>query len=263
MIKNLLFTVVFIVFAGSYDLKAQTCSPDPLYADSLFGIWPDTNDNLPCGLPNIYYETVLQFKMPTEAAQIDPVTYPPGVPVNTVKLDNVSGLPSGIAFTTNTASSTPANQWNGGEQGCALLLGSAAAGTYDVTIDVIGNITLGGVSFDVPISFGGYKLIIDPSCDTSITVSLEERDLSMKIIKNVPNPFSIITTIEYRLPKSEEVSFMVYDALGKNVHKEVLRGQVGLNTIEFNRGVLPKGIYLYQLNTSLDKASGKMVVSAE
>ena len=263
MIKNLLLLVVLVVCAVSYDLKAQTCSPDPLYADSLFGIWPDTNDNLPCGLPNVYYETALQFKMPTEAAQIDPAQYPPGVPVHWVKLENVSGLPSGIAFTTNTASSSPANQWNGGEQGCALLLGSAAAGTYDVTIDVIGNITLSGIDLDVPISFGGYKLIIDPSCDTSITVSLAEMDLGMKIIQNVPNPFSTVTTIEYRLPKSDQVNFLVYDALGKKVHEEMINGQMGLNTIEFNRGVLPKGIYLYQLNTSLDKASGKMVVSAE
>jgi hypothetical protein len=263
MIKNLLFSIVLIVFVLPSKLNAQTCSPDPLYADSLFGIWPDTNDNLPCGLPNVYYETVLQFKMPTEAAQIDPVTYPPGIPVNTVTLSNVSGLPSGIAFTTNTASSNPANQWNGGDQGCALLLGSAAAGTYNVTIDVIGNISIGGQAADVPISFGGYRLIIDPSCDTSVTVSLEERDMGMKIIQNVPNPFSTVTSIDYRLPKSDEVNFLVYDALGKNVHQETLRGQTGLNTIEFNRGVLPKGIYLYQLNTTTDKVSGKMVVAAE
>ena len=256
MIKTLLFSVAFLMLGMAIQVNAQSCSPDPLYADSTFGIWPDTNQNLPCGLPNVYYETDLQFKMPTEANQVDD-TYPPGVGINWIRLDNVSGLPSGISFTTNAASSSPANQWNGGEQGCALLLGVAAEGTYDVTIEVTGEINLSGITSEVPLSFGGYKLIIDPNC----VVSIENH--AMTLLNNIPNPFSTITNIQYQLQATEMVDFFVFDVLGKKVHEENVVGQIGLNAIEFNRGVLPKGIYLYQLNTATNKVSGKMVVSAE
>ena len=259
MIKKIYFYLTIASIAIATTVSAQ-CSTDPLYQDSLFGIWPDTNENLPCGRPNEYYETVMQFKLPTEANQVDD-TYPPGVMINWIRLDAVSGLPNGISFTTDAASSTPANQWNAGEQGCAVLLGQAAAGTYNVSIDVTGEISLAGqVIGEEALSFGGYVLEIYAGCVTGIYENKKEELNSVNV---VPNPFSTVTSIEYRLPKSEQVNFVVYDVLGKNVHQETLRGQMGLNTIEFNRGVLPKGIYLYQLNTSTDMVSGKMIVSTE
>jgi hypothetical protein len=246
------------MFGMGIQVNAQSCSPDPLYADSTFGIWPDTNQNLPCGLPNVYYETDLQFKMPTEANQVDD-TYPPGVGINWIRLDNVSGLPSGISFTTNASSSTPANQWNGGDQGCALLLGVAAAGTYDVTIEVTGEINLSGLTSEVPLSFGGYKLILDPGCDTTVVVNIET--LEMNLLNNTPNPFSSITNIQYQLPANEIVELCVFDLLGNKVYNEMFQGKTGDNSIEFNAGTLSKGIYVYQLATSSDRVSGKMILS--
>lgn len=148
------------------------CAINPAYATEDFGIWPDTIDNLPCGLPNTYYETVVQFKMPTEAAQIDPVTYPPGVPINWIRLDNISGLPAGMTYLTDAASSSPPDQWNGGEQGCATIMGQSAAGTYPISIDVTGEVDLGITVLEVPLSFGGYELILDPNVPVnSITAS--------------------------------------------------------------------------------------------
>jgi hypothetical protein len=123
-------------------------------------------------LPNTYYETVVQFKMPTEAAQIDPVTYPPGVPINWIRLDNISGLPAGMTYLTDAASSSPPDQWNGGEQGCATIMGQSAAGTYPISIDVTGEVDLGITVLEVPLSFGGYELILDPNVPVnSITAS--------------------------------------------------------------------------------------------
>jgi hypothetical protein len=159
--KNLILVLLANAVIGAVALGQ--CVTNPAYATEDFGIWPDTIDNLPCGLPNTYYETVVQFKMPTEAAQVDSVTYPPGVPINWIRLDNITGLPTGMTYLTDAASSSPPDQWNGGEQGCVTIMGQSAAGTYPISIDVTGEVVMFGVYLEVPLSFGGYEMILDPS----------------------------------------------------------------------------------------------------
>ena len=259
MIKKIHFYLTIASIAIATTVSAQ-CSTDPLYQDSLFGIWPDTNENLPCGRPNEYYETVMQFKLPTEANQVDD-TYPPGVLINWIRLDAVSGLPNGISFTTDAASSTPANQWNAGTQGCAVLLGQAAAGTYNVSIDVTGEIGISGVpGTETALSFGGYVLEIFAGC----VVGLHKKEKGdLYSVNVVPNPFVGNAKMEFNWAQSEEIDLSVYDALGKEVYHEKIAGNAGANSIDFISGGLPYGIYMYQLSSELHRISGKMIISSE
>jgi hypothetical protein len=190
------------------------CTIDPAYANEDFGIWPDTIDNLPCGLPNTYYETVVQFKMPTEAAQIDSVTYPPGIPINWIRLDNITGLPGGMSYVTDVAGSSPPDQWNGGDQGCVTIMGQAAAGTYPISIDVTGEINV-GIPIEVPLSFGGYELILDPNLPVNtITASAcgsysyggNTYDSSGTYLASGPNPSGCDTIITLNLTINQNTS---------------------------------------------------------
>ena len=147
---------------------SQNCTPNPIF-QGYVGIWPDTLINIPCGYGNVYYETVVNFGMPTEANQLD-ATYPPGIPINWVRIDTVMGLPSGFNYLTNAASNTPPDQWNGGEQGCLTVYGQAPTGVYPLSIDVMAEALVSGFPVPVPISFGGYYLNLYDYSDTIQTV---------------------------------------------------------------------------------------------
>ena len=160
--KNLILVLLANAVIGAVALGQ--CVTNPAYVNEGFGIWPDTIDNLPCGLPNTYYETVIQFKMPTDFSQIDSVNWPSGAaPVNWIRLDNISGLPNGMSYVTDAASSSPSDQWNGGGQGCATIMGQAVAGTYPISINVTAEIEVFFTTQEIPMLFDGYILNIDPN----------------------------------------------------------------------------------------------------
>jgi hypothetical protein len=153
--------------------------------------------------------------MPTEAAQVDPVTYPPGLPINWIRLDNISGLPAGMTYLTDAASSSPPDQWNGGEQGCVTIMGQAAAGTYLISIDVTGEVDLGITVIEAPLSFGGYELILDPNLPVNtITASAcgsysyggNTYDSSGTYLASGPNPSGCDTIITLNLTINQNTS---------------------------------------------------------
>ena len=63
-------------------------------------------------------------------------------------------------------------------------------------------------------SFADIK-IYDP---TAVSVEGEiSVTHSYQLMQNYPNPFNPVTSIEYQIPKTEEVSIMVYDMLGREI----------------------------------------------
>ncbi|MGB9562101.1 MAG: FlgD immunoglobulin-like domain containing protein, partial [bacterium] len=74
--------------------------------------------------------------------------------------------------------------------------------------------------------------------------------------QNMPNPFNQVTTIEYGLPASGEVTLVIYDLLGKKVrtlvngHAEAGMHKVEWNGKDDNGSELPSGIYFYKMTTN-------------
>lgn len=65
-----------------------------------------------------------------------------------------------------------------------------------------------------------------------------------------PNPFNSATIIRYYIPSTTHVKFALFEINGKEI--SVLQqgiNQAGFNTIEFNSGSLPSGIYILRMNT--------------
>ncbi|HDS01471.1 MAG TPA: T9SS type A sorting domain-containing protein, partial [candidate division Zixibacteria bacterium] len=71
----------------------------------------------------------------------------------------------------------------------------------------------------------------------------------LALSQNYPNPFNPITRIDFNLPRDmTEVSFEVYNVLGRKVYSETMKNMsAGSYTIEFNGEGLSSGIYLYRL----------------
>jgi|GEM_PF-3554581 len=68
------------------------------------------------------------------------------------------------------------------------------------------------------------------------------------LAQNYPNPFNPMTTIQYQLPKSENVILSIYNLNGKMV-KEIVAGrqEAGYYSLAVDFSDLSSGIYLYRL----------------
>jgi hypothetical protein len=85
---------------------------------------------------------------------------------------------------------------------------------------------------------------------------------AFRLHQNYPNPFNPSTTIAFDLKKSETVSLGVFNVLGQKV-ATLLDSQVlaaGTQTVDFNAGALPSGLYLYVLEVDNRAVSKKMVL---
>ncbi|MBX2975076.1 MAG: T9SS type A sorting domain-containing protein [Ignavibacteriaceae bacterium] len=82
-----------------------------------------------------------------------------------------------------------------------------------------------------------------------------------ELAQNYPNPFNPITSINYQLPVSGNVTLTVYDALGKQVAtlvNEFKNG--GRYSVEFDGSKLSSGIYFYELRSGNFASVKKLVL---
>src|SRR5690606_12912543 len=80
-------------------------------------------------------------------------------------------------------------------------------------------------------------------------------------VTNYPNPFTSITTIQFRTPSNAPVSLDVFDQSGKMVAtlvNSVLPS--GTHHVEFDGSFLPGGMYFYQLKVGKSSTTRKMII---
>ncbi len=77
-----------------------------------------------------------------------------------------------------------------------------------------------------------------------------------------PNPFNPETTLRFDLPQTAHLSLGIYDLQGRKV-ADLLAGTLdaGSYQITWNAAGFPSGTYLYQLNSDLGHASGRLVLT--
>jgi hypothetical protein len=237
MKKLLLLCVGFVGFTTVALAQPQggTCVPDPLYADSVYGAWPDTVTNFPPAQVNAYYETVLNFKAPaTVTADLDPSGQFVGSPIQQYKVTSVDGLPVGYAYTCNQTACT----YTGGTQGCATVYGTTATdGTYNITInlDVTVLVTLFPGLPPQPVtqstSFAGYKIVVGTAGQ------IEQLIAPLKVI---PNPAKNVITIEGLTNSMKATSISITNIEGRTVST---KSMVGNANTTFDVSNLNSGIY--------------------
>lgn len=228
--KKLLLSIALAV-GGSFAVNAQ-CTPGANYADSLYGVWPDTTQNFPSAMQNVAYTTDLNFKVPTDAGDVNPLFT--GAIINNFTVTGVVGLPPGMNYTCNISSCAYA----GGANGCAQISGTCATpGTYDIQINLTASVTLNPLlpPTDVPQSFTGYKIIVG---------SLGIATLDASNVTIFPNPVLNELTLEGLSAYNFE-TIEIFNAAGQSV-KQV--GSTELNKLELNVADLNSGVYMIHLN---------------
>jgi hypothetical protein len=80
------------------------------------------------------------------------------------------------------------------------------------------------------------------------------------LLQNYPNPFNPITTINYSVPKTSNVSLIVYDVLGREIKTLVNSEKLpGNYSVQFDGSDLSSGVYLYVMradNPSTNSGQG-------
>ncbi len=247
MIRNIL-ALILLVLAGG--VGAQ-CTPDPLYTDSVYGVWPDTTTNFaPANLGQNYTQQ-LDLIVPTNAGELGL----PALPLDSVHFEGITGLPPGLTYACN--SQTPANcTYLPSLLGCGIITGvPLQTGTFELTLDVIGyGFFLGNVVSEEH-SFTGYRIIVTDGLSVGgpIAPGLGE-------VRNVPNPFTARTAFEFELGKAAEVDVRVFNLLGDELWKTRINGKGGVNKVNFDGGHLPEGVYLYKIETNKETFTGRMIL---
>lgn len=257
MKKTLLFFVAMLSI-GIIGAYAQGCTPNQNLTEP--GIYPDSAQGLPHACHNASYATDIQIVMPTDTTTDVPGFGTLTLNINYFQIDSVSGLPPGFDYVCN-----PSNcRFPGGSNGCINLfgpeLGTSGVGDYPLVVYVTPNLNhslLG--DFDGPQStIDDYSIVVD-ICD-----GVEVFDLAnFQLGQNIPNPFSRTTTVRYSHPSVEEMTFVVYDMLGKVVHQKKFMSEIGMNEFNFDATGLNQGVYMYTLSDGKQSYTKRMVISAK
>ena len=81
------------------------------------------------------------------------------------------------------------------------------------------------------------------------------------LLQNYPNPFNPTTTIKYSIPKSGEVSLIVYNLIGQEVIRLVNENQQqGNHQVKWNASNVASGMYIYRLQAGDYVETRKMVL---
>lgn len=221
--------ILLIIFSSIFSfVTLAQCTPGANYADSLFGAWPDTTTNFPAGQENVSYVTDLNFKVPSDAGDIDPAFM--GNQIIDFTVDSVVGLPAGLDHACNIASCN----YTGGSNGCAQILGvPTSTGMHDITIHITANLSFFGLPVPVPYSFSGYHIFIEPQGTANI---LETKFDNVSIY---PNPAKDVIYLKELNQKMEAIE--IQDASGKSI---ILKNS-DLN--ELNISSLENGIYFIKI----------------
>ena len=273
-------TVLSLTLTFSYILGFTQCTPNSLYQDSTYNIWPDTIQNLPHATQGVNYYTQIDLKTPTtliEAASgdssittIDTLgsSYYVGTwPVDSMVMVSTIGAPSGIVLDCNTPNCT----FEGDVVGCANVYGTTndPAGIYPITIEVNvythGSITVFGIPIPVETDLysatGSYETITGYNIVVNSATGLETfyQD-DFVLFQNTPNPFAEYTNIQFNAPNSDNVVFEVIDMFGRSIYTEQITATKGLNTYQFSYD-LSAGIYMYNINNGKESISKRMIVA--
>ncbi len=235
--KRLLLSALLI--STSLIVKAQSpvvCDTDLMSnnASTPFGAWPSTQDNLGPATVGLPYEQMLHFKVPTSAGDINPSFN--GATINHFTVTAVEGIPANFTYSCNITAPTNC-RFSGGTWGCARLYNTSEilesqinTTGYDVSIIISANISIPFIgSSDVPYTFEGYKLVINPR--------LSVNNLSLEVATLFPNPANDIISLD----KLDGVLLINFYA----VTGELIRSVQPTNeTMQINISDFAKGTYM-------------------
>ncbi len=289
------FLAAFAVVTFQVIASAQ-CTPNIMYQDSSFGIWPDTVTNLPCAFADEVggYNAVINIKTLTDTTVTVTGFGNVAAYIEAFRVNGVSGLPAGFTYIPNQTTWTNLGTVPAyiSVQGCMSVLATQSAiqniisnnpagadfplvVTVDAKINstdnTLANFVLAGKWLSevtsipgvqaIPVT--GYSIKVRPSSSAGCVplATIEVNNSSFDIQGNFPNPFSGMTEIRYTSANRKEVSFEIRNMVGKQILNRTIKAERGSNSITVNSDQLVPGIYFYTITDGKKSMTRKMIVS--
>jgi len=293
--------VLLSITAGllSVTMASAQCTPLATYADSTFGLWPDSipfvTDH--AAFAGQAYSAQIDLKTFVDTSFVGP-TGPITATIDAFKILSFTGQPAGFTWSAGGSTWVQADQTWYNEygtpgntntitpvQGCLSMVADAASATaaapvtgftdYPLVVSVDARIakTSPDVSFLIPngtwlsnpqyASLTGGALEIETYVlRVNAAVGIAEMLSSSKfdVGQNFPNPATGETIITFNTPSSSVVEFVVYNMLGVAVKSSMINSDAGLNEVKFNTSDLSSGMYVYTLRSNGSTITKRMTV---
>jgi photosystem II stability/assembly factor-like uncharacterized protein len=114
-------------------------------------------------------------------------------------------------------------------------------------------------------TFGSYLLYTTNSGGTFTAVDEHKENYSspseFELFQNYPNPFNPSTTIQFFISSASNISFIIYDVLGREIYSVLNQYKsAGSHEINFNAHSIPAGVYFYELRGENFSQMKKMIL---
>lgn len=245
-------------------IQAQ-CTVDPS-AQTTPGVSPEAAD-LPCIERTVAYDQTLQGKIQADydtTVEFSGFPIPVHVEVDSVSLDSIGGLPTGITWVKNP------DILPGGGNGCVRFSGTSTdtVGTYNLSAfgRVWFHITAGGGLYDTTYNyqgnlnqfspFGNYYLrVIEQggTCNTGTGIGNLNGELNAAL-SVFPNPSNGAFNLKLNAAHRLNGSIVIVDMTGKQVYSQAI-DVVGEFNANIDLSAMPKGVYAIQVRTNEGFAS--------
>ncbi|MDP2423401.1 MAG: T9SS type A sorting domain-containing protein [Bacteroidales bacterium] len=204
------------------------------------GIYPDSASGFPPAVATYQYNLVVTAVIP-----VDTLFGVVRVPIDSIGVVSVQGLPAGFTYKTNTHS----GYWKGGTKGCLLITGkptSQQIGKHPLVFEVVGYI----VGFQMPYNITYYSITVLDSVAYGIFSPSDQNDLMLSAF---PNPFKEALTLQFHSETQANIDLFIYDVHGRLTVSEKVDVTAGDNWHTIDTYALRPGVYLCRL---FDSARG-------
>ena len=260
------FYAFFFLILAAATMQAQ-CVIDTA-AQPRAGISPSA-DNLPCVVRSAPFNQTLQVQCPAyydSVVNLVITTYPITVTIDSMELDSVSGLPSGITWSKNP------NRLKGGENGCLTFTGTTTDptgyyhlgwfGTAWTHTQFIGSRTVTGnlnrynyVNYylnvisqgDPCVPYNPYSGINDLNNELNTALSIS------------PNPSKGVFTVKLNAGSRVTGDIQIIDVTGRIVYSQDV-DLIGMENKTIDISKCAKGIYTLILKTANGNAAKRISI---
>ena len=91
-------------------------------------------------------------------------------------------------------------------------------------------------------------------------IKKSETPITITSLSASPNPFNYRTRISFQSSEYQFVEFTVKNLLGKTIFSAGIDAEIGMNTVNFERGDFPKGMYIYSIQSDAEIVSKRLVI---
>ncbi len=278
--KKLIFTLsLFCIIAVKSNAQycggsgSSVCTPTILAKPGLSPI----SDSLAPIVDNVATSTVIEFQ------NYDTLTFSgQTLTMDSLQVDTISNLPSGLCWATNSNTNTFGNQQNG----CIKVTGTTTAtpGQYKLHI-IVRAWTNIGFPITTNADAAGLKYFVrvnatDSSCwhviDTTqadangiiayngsngcIINSINNVDQNIQSLSVYPNPFTSQAMISFNSAKAGMMTEKITSIIGNEVYSQQVDVKMGTNSHVITRNTLSAGVYFYSITDGVSTFTKRLII---